>query len=325
MVRSPKLFLARARFFLALLFLPSVAAPRLAPAASQADGDEDPDGASDGGSGNPNCPRPRPPDLIEALLLHAKTRVGEVYEEVAKIGEAKVEAGDAKFRLREIPDGFGRGVTGIKDDVSSRKLRKHEVAALHEIFGDSLDPAPITLMKDYEQEDGPAKAQRTLDGKGFRIVIPFKFRGEPQFEPYQLPLGNPLNLTKPGMAVLVHEAVHVWQMQNGRDVESRTASARQKARFALLSKYSDCPNPDALRTEAEYQLYNWPEYIEQGLEFEELNKEAQARLVEDWYLHRTRLRATNPERESPYLDQVRLHRDYMRRALAKVRAGKVDP
>jgi hypothetical protein len=143
----------------------------------------------------------------------------------------------------------------------SRPLYPKEIAYIREIFGPSMRYDKVRITRDHWLSKGSTRVT------GNTINFTSFYAGEPLFEdtPEQA-------LNQTGLDLLGHEAMHVWQFQNGGWAYAGDALAKQAAGF-----YS---------TGSRNTAYDWQTAVEWELPWEKWGPEQQAQAIDDWNLAR---------------------------------------
>ena len=143
----------------------------------------------------------------------------------------------------------------------SRPLYPKEIAYIREIFGPSMRYDKIRITRDHWFSAGSTRVT------GNTINFTSFYAGEPLFEdtPKQA-------LNDAGLDLLGHEAMHVWQYQNGGWAYAGDALAKQAAGF-----YS---------TGSRNTAYDWQTAVEWELPWKKWGPEQQAQAIDDWNLAR---------------------------------------
>lgn len=141
----------------------------------------------------------------------------------------------------------------------SRPLYAREIEYLKKIFGPSLDYNKIRITRDHWLSYGSTRVT------GNTINFTSFYAGEPLFEDVA---GEPL--TRAGLDLLGHEAMHVWQYQNGGWAYAADALFKQAAGY-----YS---------TGSRNTAYDWQTAIEWDIPWNKWGPEQQAQAIDDWNL-----------------------------------------
>ncbi len=165
-------------------------------------------------------------------------------------------------------------------DTKSRKLKPAEIAAAKDIFKDSINYSKIEITRDSLFAVG---APRTI-GNTIHLKSDKKWQN---FKGDNLDLSDESStqLRPTGEQTLIHEMTHVWQYQNGgiaympqSIISQIKASAGSGSRNAA---------------------YDYKTAIQNGVPWEKLNPEQQAKLVENYNIA---LRETQKPGASPLID-----------------------
>lgn len=133
--------------------------------------------------------------------------------------------------------------------LEGRPLTSGEIAIARPIFGDSIDYTDVLVFEGKESDIAAASAI------GSNIFFPT----ETYFDDY-----SGAGVLRSEAATFLHEMTHVWQDQNGVDIEASQIEALQKTSGDYLAIYDYTLRP--------------------GAEFLDYNIEQQARIVQDYYL-----------------------------------------
>jgi len=207
--------------------------------------------------------------------------------------ESKPELTESKKKIEktipsitsELPNAFRKG----------RKLYPKEIAYLKEIFQDSLDYDKIRITRDHWFSYGSTRVT------GNTINFTSSRGGEYLFEdtPHQ-------QLNQAGLDLMGHEAMHVWQFQNGGWAYIGETLAKQLAGY-----YS---------TGSRNTAYDWRMAVKWEVPWEKWSPEQQAQIIDQWNLATRNRRSpeewldANPsspngqfviDTAKPYLEKVR--------------------
>jgi hypothetical protein len=158
-------------------------------------------------------------------------------------------------------------------------VNAHQKAELNKVFGDSLNTDDLSIVK------GPAELFDRLP------------RYTPAFTVGNKIIVNPKNFPPPD-DLLVHEAAHSWQYQNGG------------------ADYL----PKALAAQYFGEGYDWQRGVKEGRDFAHLNPEQQAELIQDAYRH-----GYFDHPEKGFSEGGKDYSDFLRGAMDQVRDGKGTP
>ncbi len=196
---------------------------------------------------------------------------------------------------------FGEKHTGV------RGLNADERASMRKIFGDGVDLDAVKLAF------GPDNDERSHAHRDTLIIHISASDGGP---------GQPVP-----PKVLAHEMAHIWQFQNGSGNFFEDSTVNKWWKKNIEGRDDDV-------------VYEWSRYYNKGVEFSELNMEAQAELLDD-------IAMVAPELDSGRIVRLQPRRfgwetltalppgqetpadialtAYLRRALADARAGRNAP
>lgn len=164
--------------------------------------------------------------------------------------------------------------------ITIRPLASNEEAIARSIFSDSLDLAPVRVLRDSP----------------FSVFAPVALLNSVHLKTSWGHFEDDgQTLTARGVATLIHELGHVWQYQNGG--------------LAYIPRSLSAQLVAWVRTGSRGGAYRWQEAIRDGTPWERWNPEQQAQAIE---AYATALRrqgspfdARTVELLQPYIDRVR--------------------
>lgn len=163
---------------------------------------------------------------------------------------------------------------------SSRPLYPREIAYIKDIFGPSLRYDKIRITRDHWFSMGSTRVT------GNTINFTSYYGGLPLFE-----ASEEEQLTPAGLDLLGHEAMHVWQYQNGGWAYASESLIKQAAGY-----YS---------TGSRSTAYDWAAAVEWDIPWEKWGPEQQAQAIDDWNLAlRSNKNKDLVEKLQPYVDKV---------------------
>jgi hypothetical protein len=207
----------------------------------------------------------------------------------------KVEQPEQETAELKKPKAKPKPKPGVTDSLKhafrhSRKLYPREVAYIKEIFGPSMRYDKVRITRDHWFAYGSTRVT------GNTINFASFYAGEAIFEdtPEE-------HLTQAGLDLLGHEAMHVWQYQNGGWAYAGDALAKQSAGF-----YS---------TGSRNTAYDWQTAVEWEIPWKNWGPEQQAQAIDDWNLAKRKRKSGSGaavsggkelvEKLQPYADKVK--------------------
>ena len=193
--------------------------------------------------------------------------------------------------------GVGGAVVGDAVSRDSRGLRSDEIAYAKDIFGDSIDYAPIKIVRNSMISTG---ASKTL---GNSMYLEDDWGGAV----FNDSAAEPLTLTSLGRQLLIHEMGHVWQYQNGGlAYVGDSLWAQLKASLGSGSRNG---------------AYEWRPNHDAGVDWADWNPEQQAQAIEDYNLCLRAAKSTPPTATDEQRETLTILEPYME----KVRSGEGAP